>query len=168
MSHSETAIDVMNRYSTTGLLLVFSLLAGCFGWKSYPNTLEKNLHIQTETESGSFFSTVRADVDIYRVNGSCNTEYQGTVNLSSPSVEVGLHPDQASYLIFNFASSSFIANSRSTISYDTLLTPRAGHHYDIKVRYVDDIYNVEIRETHPGNPASLDIERQDLRACRAV
>ena len=168
MSHTDTAIDVMNRYSTIGMFLVFSMLIGCFGWKSYPNTLEKNLHIQTETESGSFFSTVGADVDIYRVNGSCNTEYQGTVSLNLPSVDVGIYPDEASYLIFNFSSSSFIANSRSTMSYDTLLKPRAGHNYDIKVSYVDGIYNVEIRDTHRGNPASVDIKRQDLSACRTM
>jgi hypothetical protein len=30
-----------------------SLLAGCFGSKTYPNMLDKNLHVHTATDSGS-------------------------------------------------------------------------------------------------------------------
>ena len=44
-----------------------SLLAGCFGSKTYPNTLDKNLHVHTATDSGSWFSRVHAAVDIHRV-----------------------------------------------------------------------------------------------------
>ena len=158
----------MNRYTTSVWLFALILLTGCFWVKTYHNLSEKNLHIVTETESGSFLSTVRAALDIYQVDGSCTTEYLGRVNLRSPSVDVGILSDQPSYLIFHFASSSFLANSRSTISYDTLLTPRAGHNYNIMVRYIDDIYHVEIQETRPGTRESRDIARQDLSAYRAV
>jgi len=149
-----------------GLLLVVSFMNGCAGIRPYPNSLDKNLHIRTETESGSIFSKVRATVNIYQVDTrSCKAEYQGTLKLNKPSVAVGIHPDSLTYLVFKFADYSFLANSSSTISYDTLLKPRAGYNYDIKVSYIDDIYNVDIREVHLSKPASRDIERKDLSAC---
>ena len=153
------------KWHIAGLLLV-GFLVGCSGIKSYPNTLAKNLHIQTETDSGSFFSSVRAAVNIYRVDARCQLEYQGTVDLDESSVAVGIPSDRSSYLVFDFASSSFLANSRSSISYETLLEPVAGYNYDIEVSYIDDIYNVEIRETHPFKSVNRDIELKDLNACQ--
>ena len=82
----ETGAYMMNRYVI--LLLAYSFLAGCSGIKTYQNTLDKNLHIKTETYSGSMFSKVRAAVDIYRVDADCKTEYEGTVQLKNPSVVV--------------------------------------------------------------------------------
>jgi hypothetical protein len=102
---------------------------------------------------------------VYRVDASCRAQYEGTVELNSPSVLVGIPLGRPSYLVFNFASSSFLANTRSTISYDTLLTPGAGYIYDVKVNYIDNIYGVIIRETHPLGPSSREIERRDLSAC---
>jgi hypothetical protein len=150
-----------------GLLLAVGLLTGCSGLRPYPNTLAKNLHIRTETDSGSILSKVRAEVDIFRVKADCKTEYQGTVKLKGPSLEVGIPSDKLSYMVFVFSNSSFLANSRSSISHDTLLNPRAGYNYDIKVSYIDDIYNVAIRETHPRKSVSRNIELKDLSACSA-
>ena len=70
------------------LLFVFSLVIGCSGIKTYPNTTNKNFHMTTETDSGSMLSKVRAAVDIYRVDADCKTEYEGTVQLKNPSVVV--------------------------------------------------------------------------------
>ncbi len=162
----ETNTNVMSR-SITGLLVTVSLLAGCSGIRPYPNTMDKNLHIQTKTDSGSFFPKVRAAVDIYRVDGNCKTEYEGTIQLSKPSLDVGIPSHRLSYLVFVFSSSSFLASSNSTVTHDTLLKPRAGYDYHIKVSYIDDIYNVVIRETHPGKAGSRDIELKDLSACGA-
>lgn len=160
----ETNTNVMSRY-ITGLLVTVSLLAGCLGIRHYPNTMDKNLHIQTKTDSGSFFSKLRAAVDIYRVDADCKTKYEGTIQLNEPSVDVGIPSHRLSYLVFVFSSSSFLASSNSTVTHDTLLKPRAGYNYDIKVSYIDDIYNVVIRETHPRKPGSRDIELKDLSAC---
>lgn len=135
--------------------------------KPYPNTLEKNLFIRTETKSGSILSTVRTAVNVYRVDPSCRAQYEGTIELNSPSVSVGIASGRPSYLVFNFASFSSLANVSSTISHDTLLTPRAGYIYDVKVNYVDDIYGVMIRETHPQGLLSREIERRDLSLCNA-
>ena len=148
----------------TALILAANLSAGC-SLKSYPNTLEKNLHIRTETKSGSFLSTVRSAVDVYRVDASCRAQYEGTVELNSPSVFVGIPLGRPSYLVFNFASTSFLANTRSRISYDTLLTPRAGYIYDVQVNYIGNIYGVIIRETPPQGSLSREIERRDLSVC---
>ncbi|NIR31905.1 MAG: hypothetical protein GWN84_21875 [Gammaproteobacteria bacterium] len=155
-------------WHVAAVLLSIGLLAGCSGVKTYPNTLTKNLHVQTETDSSSLFSTVRAAVSIYGVDADCQLEYEGTVALDESSVAVGIPSDRASYLVFDFSKSSFLANSRSTISYETLLKPAAGRIYDIKVSYIDDIYNVEILETNPGNGAGRHIERRNLSSCKSA
>jgi hypothetical protein len=162
----ETNINATNKY-IIGLLLAASLMVGCAGIRPYPNSLDKNMHIRTETDSGSLFSKARAAVDIYQVDSSCKVEYQGTLKLNKPSVAVGIHPDSLTYLVFKFVGYSFLANSSSTISYDTLLKTRAGYNYNIKVSYINDIYNVDIREVHLSKSASRDIERMDLSACSA-
>lgn len=150
------------------LVLAVSLLAGCSGIRPYPDTVGKNMLIRTETKSGSIFSKVRAAVHIYRVDANCQIEYEGTIKLDEPSVAVGIPSNRSSYLVFDFSSSSFLANSRSSISYETLFRPRAGHNYDAMVSYKDDIYNVEIRETNTRKSSGRVIDRQDLSACNAL
>jgi hypothetical protein len=149
----------------TGVLLSVSVLAGCSGIKPYPDSFEKNLRVSTETDSGSVFSSVRANVDIYRLNAQCQAEYQGTVALDKPSMAIGLPVDRTSYLVIGFDSASWLANSSSRVSYDTLLTPRAGLGYDMEVSYVDDIYNVAIVETRPGIAGRREIQKLTLDDC---
>ena len=153
---------MMNPY-IVGSLLTVSLLAGCSGVKTYPNTLDKNLHVRKATDSGSLFSSVRTAVDIYRVSADCKTEYEGTVQLTKPSIDIGIPANRWSRLVFVFASSSLFSNTSGTITYDTLLKPQAGYIYEIKASYKDDIYNVSVQETHPGKPASRAIEVQDRK-----
>lgn len=151
----------------TGAVLAALLLAGCATAKPYTHAAKRNLHIQTRAESGSVFSSVRAALDIYRVGADCKGEYLGTVPLNAPTVEVGVPAGQPSYLVFAFASSSFLGGSKSTVTYDTLLTPRAGSAYDVEVSYVDDLYNVAIRESRPGQRARREIRQRPLNACAA-
>lgn len=150
------------------LLLALGLLNGCSGLRPYPNTLTKNLHIRTETDSGSIFSSVRAEVDIFNVMADCKTEYQGTVKLKGPSIKVGIPSDRLSYLSFVFTNSSFLSNTRGSISQETLLKARIGYNYDIKVSYVDDIYSVAIEEKHPRRSKSREVELKDLSACDSL
>jgi len=149
------------------LFCAASLLVGCFGVKTYPNTLEKNLHVQTVTDSGSWFSGVRAAVDIHRVGEDCAINYEGTVQLTEPTLDIGIPPDRWSHLVFVFASSSFLANRSSTITYETLLKPRPQYHYEVAVRYRSNIYHVAIQETPPNRSTSREIERLALNACRS-
>lgn len=148
-----------------GLLLTVSLIASCSGIKPYRNMAEKNLHIKTEANSGSFFSSVRTAVDIYRVNADCKTEYEGTVQLNKPSVDIGIPSNRLSYLVFVFSSSSFLTNTSGTITHNNVLKPRAGFYYEVQVNYKDDIYNVVIQETHPGEHVGRKIGHSRLSAC---
>lgn len=147
-------------------LLTSSILMGCSGIKSYPNNLAKNLAITTTTEAGSIFSSVKASVDIYQINTDCSLDYQGTVKLDKASTSVGVPSDKPSYLVFGFASSSFLASSSGNITYETVLKPRKGYHYLINASYIDDIYNVEIREVHPRKNTSRNIDILALNSCK--
>ena len=146
-------------------LLGAALLAGCSGIKSYPDTSPKNLVVKTEARSGSVWGSVRVSVHIHEVDASCRTEYLGTVQLSSPSVEIGLPPERPSYLVFNFYSSSFLGSSTGSINYETLLRPRAGYTYDATARYADGIYLVEVRESGARGSTGREIARRGLADC---
>ena len=105
---------------------------------------------------------MRASVDVYRVERGCVAEYEGTVALDNADMTMGVPAGRPSYLVFRFASSGFLVGSNSTISYETLVTPRPDSIYDVRVRYIDNIYNVAIRDE-----AGRQIERQRLPGCRA-
>jgi len=143
------------------VLLAAGLLAGCSGAKIYPDALPKNIHVRTET------SNMRAELHIHRVDANCLTEYQGTVQLDKPSVEVGIPAGRQSLVAITFSSSSFLTGSSRSVRYDTLLTPRAGYNYDVTVSYVDRMYNVAIREIDSRKSSSREIERRSLKACSA-
>ena len=146
------------------LLLVIGVITGCSGLKTYPNNYGKNLHIITDKDKGSFFSDVKLSVDIHAVDKSCQTEYQGTVKLDRKTTEVGIPTDDTRYLAFYFESSSYWSNSNSSIHYDTLLKSRDGYSYIIKVSYIDDIYNVLIKEIS-ANGEPRELNRIPLTAC---
>jgi len=153
-----------------GVILLFcaaSILSACSGIKTYENHLNKNLHIHTVTDSGSWFSRVRAAVDIQRVGEDCAIDYEGTVQLTEPVTEIGIPPDRGSYLVFVFSSSSFFSNRSGTITYETLMKPRPHHHYDAAVSYKNDLYHVVIREIRPDRSAGRELDRQALSACRS-
>jgi len=152
---------MMNRRLYAALLAA-GLLAGCSGIKTYPDTAPRNLRIHAA------ISKVQAALHVHRVDAGCQTEYQGTVRLDKPSIEVGVPAGRSSLMAFTFSSSSFLGGSSSSIRYETLLTPRAGYTYDVKVSYLDDIYSVTVREIDPRGSSSREIERRDLRACKAA
>ena len=158
-------ISYLLRYGL--LLVIFSgLLGACSAVKTYPNNHEKNLLIKTRTDSGSVFSSIEAALDIYSVEKSCQVNYLGTVKLDSPQVSVGIPQDKPRLLSFRFGSSGFFSNASSSISYDTLLLPRKGHHYDINVKYIDDIYNVEIFEKKTAKTAKgKELPQRLLQGC---
>ena len=143
------------------------LLAGCSGIKPYPSTPDNNLHLYTTTDSGSFFSSIHAAVDIHRIGSDCTTDYEGTIQLTQPTIDVGIPPNRWSRLVFIFASSSFLANRSGTITYDTLLKPRAGYHYEITASYKSDTYHVAIREIPPNRSTGRELDRLAPSACRS-
>jgi len=110
-----------------------AFLAGCSGMKPYQSTLDNNFHIRTVADSGSWLSSVRAAVDIHRVTPDCKTEYEGTVRLNGSTIHIGIPPNRWSRLLFVFDTSSFLANRSGSITYETLLKPRSGYHYEATV-----------------------------------
>jgi len=147
-----------------GIVLV--PLAGCAGREPYPATsATKNVSIRTATSPGSMFSSVHATLDIYGVDIQCRRKYVGTVKLDEPSLAIGIPADSLSYLVFDFASSSFLAGKRGHMSHGLFFKPQADHHYDVEVTYQDDVYNVALGERQP-NGALRELPHVDVEACR--
>jgi hypothetical protein len=144
-------------------LLAAAVLAGCSSAKTYPDGLPKNVQIRTETSSN-----VRAAVHIHRVDAKCLTQYEGTLALDRPAVELGIPAGRTSVMAVTFSTSSWLAGSSTSTRYATLLTPRAGYHYDVKVSYRDNIYGVAVREIEPRRSSSREIERKDPATCKAL
>jgi len=144
------------RLPLTGLAL--ALIAGCSGLRPYPaESASKNLTIRMNA------SKVRAELDVHGVDPQCRAPYIGTVKLDKPTVAVGIPPDAWSYLKFDFASSSLLRGSQR-MTKATLLRARAGHRYEVDVKYRDDIYDVVIRELSPRG-ATREVPLLDLASC---
>lgn len=164
-SRSTRALKRPGFISSVMAAWLFAALAGCSGMKSYQNTPDNNLHLHTAADSGSWFSSVRAAVDIFRVGTDCETVYEGTVQLNQPTIDIGIPPNRWSELVFVFATSSFLGSRSGSMTHETLLKPRSGYQYEVQVTYKDDMYNVAVRETHPSSSVIREIERKDLRPC---
>jgi hypothetical protein len=149
----------MDRGICAALTAAFALTA-CSGIKTYPNTLPKNLRVHATV------SKVSAALHIYSVDARCQTDYQGTVQLDKPSVDVGIPAGRTILLSVTFFSSSFLRSSSSTTRHETLLTPRSGYSYDMKVSYVDDMYEVALREIDPHRSSSREIGRASPSGCK--
>lgn len=146
--------------------LVMALSAGCSGVKTYPNTLDKNLQIRSETVTGSPLFRVRTALSVYRVDERCELALEGVVNIDQPTVSVGVPAGRWSYLDFSFSDPSLAGGTSSSVSRETMFRPRAGYRYDIAVTYRKDIYHVAIREIPPRGGAGREVEFRDIRACR--
>lgn len=147
------------------LVCAVALAAGCGGAVRYPDTGERNLAIRTETSSGSAFSSVKAVLGVHAVDAQCRLTYEGYVDLDRPLVQVGVPPERLSYLVFEFASSSFMGGRRGSITRETLLRPRPGATYEVKVSYKDDLYDVGIRETPARATRTRELELAPLSVC---
>lgn len=157
---------MMNKRLSLFLLLVPALLAGCSGVKTYPEQPNKNMHVRTKLDAGGVMSSVRADLDIYTVDAKCETQYAGSVELDRANVDIGIPPGQPVYLMFVFSSKGMLGGVRGSTSYATLLRPRAGYEYRADVRYVDDIYNVDMFETLPQKKDGRELPPRRLESCR--
>jgi hypothetical protein len=146
--------------------LAMGLAAGCSGVKTYPNTLDKNLQIRSETVAGPALFRVRTALSVYRVDERCELELEGVVKIDQPTVSVGIPAGRWSYLDFTFSDPSLAGGSSGSVSRETLFRPRAGYRYDIAVSYRKDVYHVAIREIPTRGGPGREIEFRDIRACR--
>lgn len=137
------------------------LLAGCAGSVRYADLAEKNLVIRTQA------GEARAVLGVHAVDTQCKPTYEGFVDLDQPITRVGIPPGRLSYLVFEFATSSFWRGRKGSITQETLLRPRPGAVYDVRVSYKDELYEVAIRETPArGGGRAREIELAGLGTCR--
>ena len=137
-----------------------ALVAACAGGSRYADLPEKNLVVRTEV------SGARAVLGVHAVDAQCKPTYEGFVELDQPVMRVGIPERRTSYLVFEFATASFWGGRRGSITRETLLRPRPGASYDIRVTYKDDLYDVVIRETSARGSGSRVLELAGLGACR--
>ena len=135
-------------------------LAGCAASRPYPEFAAKNVRMRTVVESGSVFSSVRAEVHVHRLDDACRTEYLGQVSLDRPLVEIGLQKGHASLLVFEFESASFLAGTRSSVSREAVIRPLPGQRYEIAVSYRSDIYDVVVKQVDERSGLSREIALQ--------
>lgn len=147
--------------------LLSVLLAGCSGVKAYPDLASKNVHLHTRLVEERMFGSVRADLEVYSVDARCETQYLGTVELDRANVDIGITPGQQTYLVFVFSSKGMLGSAKGSTTYATLLRPRIGFEYRAEVRYLDDIYNVDLIETQPGKKSGRELEPRRLDSCRS-
>jgi hypothetical protein len=132
-----------------------ALLAGCASGTRYADLPEKNLVIRTQASGAEVVMGVHA------VDARCKLSYEGFVALDQPVTRVGVPAGRTSYLVFEFATSSFWAGRRGSITRETLLWLRPGSSYEIRVSYRDDLYDVAIRDS-----GGREVELVGLGACR--
>lgn len=150
------------------LACALALLAGCAGGRHpYADAMPaKNITLRTSTAAGPVFSSVRATLDLYRVDAQCRGEYLGSVELDRPALAVGIEAGRWHRLVFDFASAGFLGGTRGRISREAVLRPRAGARYDIEATYKDDLYNVVLHEQAPSG-ALRELPLVDPDSCGA-
>lgn len=146
--------------------LVPVFIGGCASVKPYPNTLDKNVRIRSETVAGSPLFRIKTALAVHRVDERCQLELEGVVDINQPAVSLGLPSNRWSYLDFTFSNSSSAAESANSISRETLFRPRAGYRYDIAITYRKDAYHVEIREISAKGGAGRAVQFRDISVCR--
>jgi hypothetical protein len=140
-------------------LLLLATAAGCSGLKDYPSAPDENLLVRTKT-SGSLLTKVEAFVHVFRLRGTCDMEYLGTVKLDRDEIRTGIPLRQPTYLKFLFKTSPRLGGGASYIPYGVILTPQAGGQYTADVSYADEIYNVSVREISRRGAPARHIERE--------
>lgn len=139
-------------------LAVAALLAaaGCGSTRHYAGSAEKNLQVRTAAAGASVV------MGVHSLDSKCFAEYQGVVTLDRPVIEVGLPPDRASLLVFEFYTLGVFSGSRS-IKKEARLLPRPGYRYEARATYKDSIYAVDLWEIDPSTGSRRELETR--RGC---
>ncbi len=134
-------------------------LTACGGGKLYKSDLPPNLKVTTNVEK------VTASLGIYAIDNKCRTAYQGSVVLKDKLTSLGIATGKPLYLVTAFSSSSFLGGSSSSTSYELVVTPRHNYRYEMALRYLDGIYNVQIFEIAQKSGKRREIDSQTLPQC---
>ena len=150
---------------STVILLGVLIFQGCSGLKPYPHQATKNITITTKVDSGSFFSSVNAQVDFYTLDAQCEKTYMGTLSLDKDLISSGIKSDQRMELSFIFSNSSFLGSSNSSMRFPVYIKAQKDHHYDFVVSYENSIYNVVLYETNTKTKKRHELDTQDSLKC---
>lgn len=153
------------RFTSVLLFLSVLLFQGCSALKPYPEQKVKNISILTKVDSGSFFSSVDTQVDIYTISSDCKQSYEGTLALDKGTVSSGIKVNKKNKLSFIFSNSSFLGNSNSSTSFPVYLNARKNHHYEFIVSYKDNIYNVILYEINSKTKKRREIDTGAEQEC---
>lgn len=145
-------------YRTALLIFVAGIASACSSTHDYTNIKPENMIFKTDVRSGS------ARLHVYDVGNACNLIYQGTVELSSSKMKLGIPVNKLSYLEINFSDSSIFTGSHSTSS-GAYLSPRAGYQYETAVSYIDRMYSVTIYEQDLHGGARHEVTSIAPKAC---
>jgi len=143
------------------------LAAGCSGLKTYPDAPAKNAVIRIKTDSGSFLSRTRADVDLFKVNAACEAQYLGSLRLEDSPLELGLPIGDTILLAYVFSRSTFLGGRDSASVIEMMLAPRKGYRYEFEVSYLKNTYGATGVEVGPGRPSRREVEHRRLKDCVA-
>jgi hypothetical protein len=152
----------------TCLVIGAIAVTGCSSVKTYPNSLPKNMLVTTEIDSGSSWTETVAEFDIHRVDSNCELQYEGRVFLDKDRLDVGIPVDDLIFLDFIFASKGKFSSSVNGVRYGTLLKPLSGYRYLTRVRYLNGIYSVAIRESSKDGSVGRELERIPLSTCKVL
>jgi hypothetical protein len=131
--------------------LALAVAAGCGGTQPYRDLAEKNVQVRTAATGASVV------MGVHRLDDKCFAHYEGAVTLDRPLIDVGLPPGRPSLLVFEFYSVSLFSGSRSTKK-ETLLLPRPGYRYEVRVNYKDSLYGVDLFEIDSRSGAIRELE----------
>lgn len=142
------------------VIIFASLVTGCSNVKPYKSTLPVNLSIKAQTESD-----VTPTVDIYAVDKVCQLTYQGRVEVTGKLKKVGITENKPSYLVVNFAKSSFWSGQSSSMSSEVMLSAKPGYSYQMDLSYLDAIYDIKLESTHLKSGKTRPVEPAGLGDC---
>ena len=153
-------------------LASFTLLAACSSRTPYKNIQDKNLTVnlvQGEDSRGGFFdpslgffSSVDIVAGINDLNPKCETAYKGYIDLKPGNNELGLKPEQLTYLMVEVVKSA--SGGATSFSRGTLIKPKKGKQYELDVNYVDSMFDMKLYEVRKSKRKKINIT--PLNTCK--
>lgn len=126
------------------LLLVVGLVSGC-GLQPYrPGSLEKNLTINLDLQSGGILTRTSAAAGINNVGKDCSNDYKGYVDLAQGPNEIALAVGQRTLVIVEITNRS--VGSHNGMQRGVVLTPKPGVRYQLDANYGDGMYDLRLYE----------------------
>ena len=143
-------------------LFIISLLIlpGCSSPLIYPNTIDKNITIDLETNSrGSLFTSVDFLAGINNTDQACNLDYKGHIPLQAGRNPLGLEENQLTFLLINVVHRT--GNSSSSFQRGALIYPRKGETYRLEVAYIDELLDMNLYKVNNSTLQPMDILPMD-------